>query len=297
MHQLHPITRSNHSKWDTSWGIIQVGAVSKCQLQLQVWWATVQVVLAKHSWKISHKQAFKWGNHLQLWDFPLQSLIPGGLLLHFFLVRLDGQRVTSQILWLAIFPMVGTNGNRTWLLLIPQFRLVQSKIFGPPRWSRCQQYITLWCMIVANRHITCNFFHASISLLGIIAIVILVFCPNSTHSILVKWFVPGYSWLNSCRIPILLVQKTSKNQNFDPFCHNLSWLTCRWSHGFCWFLSCLNSDVSATDSSARLGLNTPNLAELGDRWAGPGAPGELRNARRCEAAKCRLVWILSSSGK
>ena len=83
----------------------------------------------------------------------------------FFLVMLDCQRVTSQILWLAIFPMVGTNGNRTCLLLIPQFRLVQSKIFGPPRWSRCQQYITLWCMIVANRPSTCHFFHVTSLLL------------------------------------------------------------------------------------------------------------------------------------
>jgi hypothetical protein len=64
-----------------------------------------------------------------------------------------------------------------------------------------------------------------------------------------SWFLALKSWL-------LLVFVMF----FDRFNRPIS--TTFWPHV---------SDVSATDSSPRLGLNTPNLAELGDRWAGRGS--------------------------
>jgi hypothetical protein len=64
-----------------------------------------------------------------------------------------------------------------------------------------------------------------------------------------SWFLALKSWL-------LLVFVMF----FDRFNRPIS--TTFWPHV---------RDVSATDSSPRLGHNTPNLAELGDRWAGRGS--------------------------
>lgn len=241
----------------------------------------------------------------------------------FFLVRLDCQRVTSQIFWLAIFPIGGNKWEQNLVVAYTPVSFGSVQNFGA-HWSRCQQYIILWCMIVANRPIACHFFHVTSLLLvlfypclstfdcsapkvdgrtytyssfvfckGILVTIPfgnhcncdlpLVFC-HSTHSILVKCFVsrlmaqlmpnphpagtknikkppfssilPLKSWFLALKSWLLLVFVMF----FDRFNRPIS--TTFWPHV---------RDVSATDSSPRLGLNTPNLAELGDRWAGRGS--------------------------
>lgn len=208
--------------------------------------------------------------------------------------------------------------------------MVQSKIFGPPRWSRCQQYITLWCMIVANRPSTCHFFHVT-------SLLLVLFYPCLSTFDCSAPKVDGSTYIALC-----FLQRDSRHypfweslqlwsslgflSQFDPF-YPSKMLRFPAIHGsthaespswykkpqttttlinfatevmvdlpvkswlllvFVMFFNRFNrpisttfwphvSDVSATDSSPRLGLNTPNLAELGDRWAGRGS-WEMRDA-------------------